>query len=472
MLFCIKRGANFFIIYNIVYNIKHNICFDEFNQTIWEEEMKKTKQSFMTVLLVVVLIISLVGCGEKEAEEAKEATAEENTTETANSDNSEAMEDIEFWSVFTGPDGENMTAMVEEYNATNPKVKVVHRPIEAGDFYTKLPTMVATGSDIPDLSIVHVERLPLFVEQGLLTELDDYLAANGNIKAEDYVPVAWEKGNVDGKQYAVPLDVHSFITYYNKDLLEQYGPNVLDDGAITFEEVEAVSKLAKEDGITGMGITWMRVKAMAWYAQLGGKLSENGIDPTINNDKFAKVMNTVKDLHDNGYTSLDGEDPIQLFQSGQMVFLPEGIWMKNSLTLVDTLNFGMTQTIQFDPKIKGNWTSSHQMVILDNPNMTDERAAAVLAFVEWVGENSIEWARAGQNPASLKILDNEEFKSMGQAFLLEETDSLIIHDYKYYGFAAEAIDKFCWDIPFGKVSVEEGLSSAEKEIADRIKELN
>ncbi len=436
-----------------------------------------TMKKLLALLMVTILTLAVVGCGTKDAttDGSDDGVTKENSSDEskdAKEDKKNDLDEIEFWSVFTGPDGENMTAMVEEYNATNPKVKVVHRPIEAGDFYTKLPTMVATGEDIPDLSIVHVERLPLFAEQGLLTELDSYIAANGNIKAEDYVPVAWEKGNVGGKQYAIPLDVHSFITYYNEDLLAQYGPNVLDDGAITFDEVIEVSKLAKEDGIYGMGITWMRVKAMAWYAQLGGQLSENGTDPSINNDKMAKVMNTVKDLHDNGYTSLDGEDPVQLFQSGQMVFLPEGIWMKNSLTLVDTLNFGMTQSIQFDPSIQGNWTSSHQMVILDNPNMTDERAAAVLDFIEWVGENSIEWARAGQNPASLKILENEEFMTMGQGFLLEATDSLIIHDYKYYGFAAEAIDKFCWDVPFGKVDIEEALPSAEKEIADRISELN
>ncbi len=432
--------------------------------------MKNFMKRAVSVVCVGMLLTSLAGCGSKEEDTKDTGAKDVSSTEPKSSGDAKSSEkEIEFWSVFTGPDGDSMTAMVDEYNATNPKVKVIHRPIEANDLYTKLPTLAQTGTEVPDLSIIHVERLPLFAEQGLLLPLDDFISKNGTIKAEDYVPTAWDKSTIDGKHYAIPLDVHSFVTYYNKDLLAKYGPNVLDDGAITFEEVAEVGARAKADSIVSMGLTWMRVKTLAWYAQLGGKLSEDGTNPSFNNDKYAKVLNTVKDLHDQGFTSIDGDDPGQLFKSGQMVFWPEGIWMKNDLMKIDTLNFGMTQFIQFDPKIKGNWTSSHQMVMIKNPEMTDERAAAVMDFIAWVGANSIEWARAGQNPACLKILENEEYTQMGQSFLLQDTDSLIIHDYKYYGYAVEALDKIVLEVPFGRMTAEEALEQAELETADRIK---
>lgn len=437
--------------------------------------MKKGFRVLLSLVVTLSMLASLAGCGksdEKSGGDSTGSTSSGSDTSTSKEETASSEEgsgdEIEFWSVFTGPDGENMSAMVDAYNATNPKVKVIHRPIEAGDLYTKLPTMAQTGEDIPELAIIHVERLPLFAEQGLLTELDGYIAANGTIKQEDYVPAAWNGGSLNGKQYSVPLDVHSFVTYYNKDLLEQYGPNVLDDGAITFAEVEEVGAKAAQDGIIGMGLTWMRVKTLAWYAQLGGKLSEDGTAPSFNNEKMAKVLNTVKDLHDKGYTSIDGDDPGQLFKSGQMVFWPEGIWMKNDLLKIDTLNFGMAQFIQFDPSIQGNWTSSHQMVMIKNPEMTDERAAAVMDFIAWVGGNSLEWAKAGQNPACLKIMENPEYMEMEQSFLLEAPDSLIIHNYKYYGYAVEALDKIVLEVPFGRMTTEEALIQAEKETADRI----
>lgn len=436
-------------------------------------------KKIISLLMVLTLMFGVMGCSNKDATvtgnnggesqnvSKDEVEVKDNTIETKDS-----QEEIEFWSVFTGPDGANMDAMVEEYNATNPKAKVVHRPIEAGDFYSKVPLMIASGEDIPDLAIMHAERLDLYNDLGILKALDSYIEANDNIKGENYVPSAWEIGNIDGKQYSVPLDVHSFVTYYNKDLLEKYGPNVLDDGAITFDEVREVSEKAKSDDIIGLGITWMRVKALSWYAQLGGKLTEDGVLATLNNDKMAQVFDTVKQFHDAGYTSLDGDDPVQLFQSGQMVFLPEGIWMKNNMTMVDTLDFGMTHMIQFDPEVKANWTSSHQMVMFEHSDVDDEKAKAIMDFVAWIGDNSLEWAKAGQNPASLKILDDPEFKEMKQSFLLEETDSLVISDYKYFGIAVEALDKVAWDIPFGKIGIKEGLSLVEKEANDRIKELN
>lgn len=439
--------------------------------------MKKMKK-VTSLILALLLVLGMSACSggnqnekgsaDTQKEESQKDNAQKEDTGTEMTPVSD--EDIEFWSVFTGPDGVNMTAMVEEYNATNPKFKVVHRPIEAGDFYSKLPVMVNSGEDMPDLAIVHAERMKLYAESKLLKSMDDLIAANGNIKAENYVPAAWKIGSIDGKQYSVPLDVHSFITYYNKDLLDKYGPNVLDDGAITFDEVREVSQKAKEDGIVGMGITWMRVKALSWYAQLGGDLSQDGENPDLNNEKMAKVFETVKALHDEGLTSVDGDDPVQLFQAGQMVFLPEGIWMRNNMTLIDTLNFGMTHMIQFDPKVKVNWTSSHQMVMLENNKMSEEKAKSVMDFIAWVADNSLEWAKAGQNPASLKILNNEEYKAMQQSFLLNETDTLKIFDYKYYGFAVEALDKVAWDIPFGKISVEEGMQLMQKEVEDRIKE--
>ncbi len=434
--------------------------------------MKKRLTRTLAAVCAGTLLLSAVGCGSKAtntgtdtpkpAETKTETKKEEPATPAA------AQKDIEFWTVFTGPDGVNMTKMVDEYNKTNPKIKVTHRPIDGGDMYQKIPTVVQSGKQVPDLAVVHAERLALFAESDMLMPMNDYFAANGKISADNYVKSAWDMGEVGGKHYSVPLDVHSFVTYYNKDLLDKYGPTVLDDGVITFEEIQQVGDAAKKDEIKSMGITWMRVKFLAWYSQLGGELSTDGENPDFNNDKAAKVLDTVKALHDNGYTNIDGEDPVQMFRSGKLVFCPEGIWMKNSLEEIPNLNFGMAHSISFDPAKQVNWTSSHQMVMFKNKEMTDERAAGIMDFLAWVGENSVEWARAGQVPASLKILQNDEFKGMKQAFLLDNQDSLKIFDYKYFGFAAEALDKIVWEVPFGRMETKEGLDQAQKEVRDRI----
>jgi multiple sugar transport system substrate-binding protein len=417
---------------------------------------KKLKGIISLTLSTVLATTLMVGCGSK-------------TTQTTNKPATSSKEDIVFWTVFTGPDGENMTRMVEAYNKTNPKIKVKHSPIEANDMYTKLPTVVSSGKQVPDLTIVHAERMPLFADNKLLMPIDKYISANGNIKGDNYAKEGWRVGEVKGTRYGIPLDVHSFVTYYNKDLMAKYGAGVLDDGVITIDEAKKVGEASKKDGIAGMGITWMRVKFLSWLGQLGGDLSADGEKPSFNNEKSEKILSTIKDMVTNKLATQDGEDPGQLFRSGKVVIWPEGIWMQNSLKDMKDLNWGMTHMVTFDASKKVNWSSSHQFVMFNNPKMDDERAAAVMDFVKWIGENSIEWAKAGQVPASLKIMDNEEFKKMPQSFLLKEGDSQKIFNYKYFGYSVEALDKIVWETVFNKMEIKAGLQQAVKETEDRIK---
>ncbi len=64
--------------------------------------------------------------------------------------------EIEFWNFFTGPDGENMKAMVDGFNATDPAYRIKNVTMASGDLYTKIPTVVNSGKGIPDLTIVDV----------------------------------------------------------------------------------------------------------------------------------------------------------------------------------------------------------------------------------------------------------------------------------------------------------------------------
>ncbi|MDR0474879.1 MAG: extracellular solute-binding protein, partial [Treponema sp.] len=118
-----------------------------------------------------------------------------------------AQPSLDLWSMFTGADGVTFTQMVEAYNATNPTIKVNHQPIEANDLYLRLQLVVASGSGIPDIAVNHVERIPLFQEEGRGVNLAPYIA-NSPIKQERYNPKAWAMTEFAGGHYGIPLDVH------------------------------------------------------------------------------------------------------------------------------------------------------------------------------------------------------------------------------------------------------------------------
>ena len=73
--------------------------------------------------------------------------------------------------------------------------------------------------DLPSTS-----RMPLGVSEGVLSELKPEETGRRRDKASDFSPANWKAAQgPDGKQYAVPLDIHSIILFYNKDLLKKAG---------------------------------------------------------------------------------------------------------------------------------------------------------------------------------------------------------------------------------------------------------
>lgn len=414
--------------------------------------MKSTFIRKVSLSLAALLTVGVVGCSQ-----GNEATGAKG-----------GKNEIVFWSVFTGPDGENMTRLVEEYNKTNPTMKVKHVPVEQNDLYPKIPTVVGSGKDVPDLTIVHAERIPLFIEQDVIMPLTSYIDANESIKAENYVDSAYSVGSINGEQYSIPLDVHTLVTYYNKDLVNKYAPNILDDGVLTVDEVIAASEVAAKDEIKGLGLTWMRIQYLSYLAQLNGDITADGQTPTLDSAESITVLEKLAELVEAGVTTQDGDDPGQLFRSGQLLFWPEGIWMANSIKDIPDLNWGMTHTVTMNDSNIKNWSSSHQFVMLRNNKMTDEKASAIMEFVSWVGNNGLEWAKAGQVPAHYSIRDNEEFKEMPQAFLLDDSAKLALYDYKYYGYAVEALDKVVFEACFGRLTPEDAAAQMQKEAAEKI----
>ncbi|MBR5288460.1 MAG: extracellular solute-binding protein, partial [Clostridia bacterium] len=244
-----------------------------------------------------------------------------------------AATEINYWSVFTGGDGAVMQGMVDAFNASQDEVIVNHTPMTADDLYQKIPLAVQTGTDIPDVCVIHIERIPNFVAQEMLYSYDLDLVAEAGIKAENYNQAAWVKSTIDDEQYGIPLDVHGYVTYINKDLFDKYDLNeFVADGYITFDEIRAIGDKARaagwEGGITNLG--WMRAQMLCYYAQLaeGHKLTDDGIAPALDKEAMAKAFETIKALHDDGYTSKKTDDALSMFYGGEMLVWSEGIWMK------------------------------------------------------------------------------------------------------------------------------------------------
>lgn len=169
----------------------------------------------------------------------------------------EAPITVQFWTVFTGDDGATMQALVDQFNEEYAgQINVVHSPL--ADPYTNLSLAVQSGTDIPDIMIGHVERVPKMVEDGLLVDVE--FLTEGDVDFANYPDYVLERTNIDGYQYGIPWDFNAPVCYVNLDLIEKYGlESLLEDRMVTFDEIK---QAGEADAAAGESET---VKAINYY---------------------------------------------------------------------------------------------------------------------------------------------------------------------------------------------------------------
>ena len=251
----------------------------------------------------------------------------------------EAKDTIVWWDFLGGGDGVRMKSMIDEFNKEHAdKVEIQATTLDWGvPFYTKVQTSAAVGQG-PDMMTYHESRMPLGVSTGSLSEITpDELKASG-IAGADFAPANWKAAQgADGKQYGVPLDIHSIILYYNKPLLKAAGllgddgkPKGLD-GVANWDA--ALAKLTK-DGVVGLsvptadgGTTWRIFYTL--LSQQDGTFLKDG--KFLDGDNLGKATTALAEMQKwvkSGWTPAKTEYPasIALFTSGKAAFHINGVW--------------------------------------------------------------------------------------------------------------------------------------------------
>ena len=185
------------------------------------------------------------------------------------------------WSGEGGPEEDEIVDnSLRAFEAANSGVRVRRiNPGDAGSFYTKLQTMLASGEP-PDVFYVGAERVASFSDMGLLEPLDGFLESDraghvaDEIKLEDFYPTTVSAFRFDGKTagngplYGIPKDFTTVGFYYNKDLFTKAGlkfPSTNWTWNEYIADARAIAKLKDANGESYIGsefVTWpMMVRA-------------------------------------------------------------------------------------------------------------------------------------------------------------------------------------------------------------------
>ncbi|MFI8241250.1 extracellular solute-binding protein [Streptomyces sp. NPDC085866] len=322
---------------------------------------------------------------------------------------SSARTRVRYWNLFSGGDGGNMVAMVDAFHRANPDVAVKAFTLTwGGPYYTKL-AMAAAGNRAPDLAVMHQGRVPGFAPGRLLDPWDMDLLTKYGVREADFNPVLWKRGIVDGKLYALPLDIHVQLNFYRKDVCKKAG--LLDaDGRLPaatspddwFEILKAAKGQLKK-GVQTLGLHandqnfswWFFV---AFYQQLGGTyFDDDQTRVTFDADRATQVLEFLRRNVTEGYVTVGAADG-EAFIAGSP-FTWEGNWSVPYFN-GEKIEYGAQPL----PPVFGTpatHAESHSFVLphqADRGGAADEGAHMLAAYMV---KHATAWAGGGHVPAYL-----------------------------------------------------------------------
>lgn len=191
--------------------------------------------------------------------------------------------------------------MVEEFSKVYPNIHIDYQYVGNGnDLYTKLMTVMASGSGAPDVAQIEFQVIPQFVDAGYLQDVSAYAG-----QYEEYFePWTWNQVKVGDAVYAIPQDGGPLGLFYQPEVFAEYGLTP----ATTYEQMAEDARKLHEanpdlyytcfpvnDASVITGLLWQNGWRPFHYVE-----ENDSWEIAINTDEAKKVLNYWGGLVDEG----------------------------------------------------------------------------------------------------------------------------------------------------------------------------
>ncbi|WP_026126641.1 extracellular solute-binding protein [Nocardiopsis xinjiangensis] len=323
------------------------------------------------------------------------------------------------WNLFTGGDGLRLLEMHRQYQEAHPEIDLRASTFDWGSpFYTKV-AMGAAGGRGADVATAHVSRLESLAPGQLLDPIDPAALAEFGIDDTVVLPEAWDECFFDGQLYAVPLDTHLLVQYYNLDVCRQAGVLGPDDRLIATsgsdEFLDMLEAIRDVTGSLALSIDTALPWPVFWtfYRQQDGELvlGEDG-QFEMDDDKALTAMELMYRLSGEGLAPRHSAemDTAANVSNGAAGLMFHGNW--EIPTLEETgVDFSVTRF----PDLFGNHRTrgdSHCYVLPHQRDRDPEVTRASLEYIASMLKSSLTWAGGGHIPAYQPVAESEEFDAL------------------------------------------------------------
>lgn len=318
-----------------------------------------------------------------------------------------------------------VTVLTNKFNAREAgRIHVNTQVVEHSAYYPQLGARIV-GGDLPTVAIMHSSVLGDFAKRDLLQPLDDGFDAGA------FTPHARHGVTFGGHVLALPYDSHAMLWHINLGLMKQAGlVDAAGHARLPTSPQELLAQARAFKRATGKPyFVWLTLNDPSFFArsivglvrQQGGNLfpkSDLAIDLGTPEVKTAVAL--MRTVYAEGLVTrnMDYSAALQAFMAGAGGVMLNGTWLLGQLNeraahagnpLSHAYEALPEPTLFAQP---ATWADSHVWVMLRNPRQTAAERAAGLAFLRFLNDESLAWARTGQLPARQSAVDSPAFKAL------------------------------------------------------------
>ena len=230
----------------------------------------------------------------------------------------------------------NMKLVPYQLGVENPEV--IRTKVKAG------------GSTAPDMAWLDSQEIGVYVQAGLLADVNSWINSNPTIK-QNIFPSLVTLSSYQGKVWTLPWMTNNTAMQINIDAFEKAGvpiPSQDPKNTWTWDQfAEACKLISQKAGMKGFlmnngGNGWDSWLFQAWLGTNGGTFMSSSGDPEFNSSQGAATMTFLQNLVTNGYTAYSapgmGYDP-SAWYSQKAAIMANGPWNFPDLSTFKTFKF-------------------------------------------------------------------------------------------------------------------------------------
>jgi multiple sugar transport system substrate-binding protein len=337
---------------------------------------------------------------------------------------------------------------------------------------------------------VHLSRLVNLAGGGVLRPITDAELASVGLKGSDYLPRQWDKARWQNQTWAVPVDTHPLVLYYNKNLLRQAGLLNADGSLKPIESADALTEAfrvaTERTGHRGLTMESSQNSYAIWRLWLSMLAQQNVA--IVRNGQYSygpageATLTRIAGWFRKDYAQVGLDYPASTsqFMGGGAAFMLNGVWEVPELVRASKAGtLGFEYGIVPLPKMYANasaWADSHAFAMPANAGNppSPAKVQAILRFVSYVSKHSMGWAEGGHIPAYRPVAESPEALALQPNAQYAEAAHNVVYDPDgwYMGAAGplEAIaSKFLPAALYGYMTPAQAIRRFELEAARLIR---